>query len=129
MTSSFTANPRVLKYSLSWASETWWRAAQSYPREWDFILAATGLTGAHMIKLIACNDPDWAVIKDFTHQIAKWHAQQASVHPAVDYIAYCYENTTQVLSSLLRLKRNLGSDRLRTYLTERISVLEYKSSE
>lgn len=111
-------------YPASFCAQVWSRAYESYARAWDFFLDVSNLSPGQMRYLIACNDPDWSVIRDFIHQLDRWATQSFKVRPDWDYWASCCKTPTLTLSSLLQVKKNLGSIRLRDYLTARISMLQ-----
>jgi hypothetical protein len=122
---SFLPPPdRKAIYPASFAADVWSRAYEKYARVWEFFLGVSKLTSAHMRYLIACNDPDWAVIRDFIHQLDKWRSKQRALFPDQDYLDCVDVTPSQMLSSLLRVKKNIGSDRLRSYLTAIISELQ-----
>ena len=121
--SSTPSKDRVPIYSFEWASSKIDLAFKSHPRAWQIFSPILGLSRRQLAYLLACNAPEWPVIRSIVHQISKWLAQQEKIAGRDAMEGFSTEN---LLSSIKILVCKIDHSDLRIYLTGRISSLILK---
>lgn len=77
-------------------------------------MAFWGLSERQVVFLLACNDPNYAVMRSMAHQVEKWQDRGAR-------LSLDMGTTQQMCSSLLHLYRKSIELSVHEYLTRRIS--------
>lgn len=121
--SSPEREPRHLVYDLGWATSVVRRALRSHARAWEILLTATGLSEHHLALLLATADPDWPRIREISHVLDRWIAQQEKVGRVLsvqEWVDGIY------LTLVTQFRRINSSESLISYLTRRVSAHRIK---
>lgn len=108
---------RTPLYSFNWAYEKVDTALRSHARAWEIFLPILGLSHRQLAFLLACNAPEWAVIRSIVHQIDRWVQKQARVGPGTPESQI---TTTLLLRCSGRILSMVSIPSLKDYLTARI---------
>lgn len=114
---------RTPRYSFDWAIDVVKRARGSYPRAWQILDPWFNLTERQLAYLLACDAPEWAQIREMTHQCDRWLTKQTRVGPPIPISGW---STTQTYSALLKIVKNRLGESLHHYLQGRIKELRMK---
>ncbi len=112
------------KYALSWAHSVVNQALDKHARVRELFLNLTGLSVEQLALLLACDRPEWSILRDMLKQLDKWQVQQVEI---------CHqrplESTSWMLSSLIRVNKIRLPEKMLKYLEIRENEARIKEQE
>ena len=106
-----TCSSRSPKYSFRWASGVYNRATECHARGYNFINWKLNISDQQCIYLIACNAPEWPIIRWLAKRMDEFFARRTEIDPDG-------ENTTRMYRSIVQKVPDSTPKVLKRYLTD-----------